>query len=134
MSATCGRRGTVHFDTDVLIWALRGDPRAAACIDAAQEPGVSVMVYMELVQGAKDKRDLKLIRAFVTDLGFRILPLTDAIGQQASELMELHALKNALSPADAIIAATALQAKMPLCTGNAKHYRAIAGLELRVFR
>jgi len=124
----------VHFDTDVLIWALRGDPRAAALIDAAQQPGISVMVYMELVQGAKDKRDLKLIRAFVTDLGFRILPLTDAIGQQSSELMELHALKTALSPADAIIAATALQAKMPLCTGNTKHYRAIAELELRVFR
>jgi predicted nucleic acid-binding protein len=124
----------VHFDTDVLIWALRGDARAATLIDAAQDPGISVMVYMELVQGAKDKRDLKLIRAFVTDLGFGILPLTDAIGHQASELIELHALKNALSPADAIIAATALQAKMPLCTGNTKHYRAIADLELRVFR
>ena len=124
----------MHFDTDVLIWALRGDPRAAALIDAAQEPGISVMVYMELLQGAKDKRDLKLIRSFLVDLGFRILPLTETIGQQASDYMVQHALKTAIGPADAIIAATAVQAKMPLCTGNAKHYRALPELNLRVFR
>lgn len=36
--------------------------------------------------------------------------------------------------ADATIAATATENNLPLCSGNAKHYRAIQELQLRVFR
>ena len=36
--------------------------------------------------------------------------------------------------ADALLAATAVESQMALCTGNRKHYGPIAELELSVFR
>ncbi len=44
------------FDTDVLIWALHGSPKAAQEIDNDEERYISAVNYMELMQGARDKR------------------------------------------------------------------------------
>ena len=122
------------FDTDVLVWALRGNTRAAATIDKAEQLELSVVSYTELVQGAKNKKELSMLRAFLADLGFHILPLSENIGHRASVYLEEYALKSGLRLADALIAATAAEGKLHLCSGNAKHYRAIAEVELQVFR
>ena len=122
------------FDTDVLVWALRGNTRAAATIDKAEQLELSVVSYMELVQGAKNKKELSMLRSFLADLGFHVLPLSENIGHRASVYVEEYALKSGLMFADALIAATAAEGKLRLCSGNAKHYRAIAEVELQVFR
>ena len=122
------------FDTDVLIWALRGNRRAAAAIDAADERAVSVVNYMELIQGARDKRELRLLRAFLNDLSFFVLPLTENIGHRAAVYMEEYSLKTGLCPADALVAATAVEVQRPLCSANTRHYRRISELELKPFR
>jgi hypothetical protein len=122
------------FDTDVLIWALRGDKRAATAIDRETARDISIVNYMELVQGARDKRDLQLLRSFVKDLGFSVLPLTENIGHRASVYMEEYTLKSGLLLADALIAATAVEHQQPFCSANAKHYRQISELELKTFR
>ena len=122
------------FDTDVLIWAFRGNPRAAAAIDKADRLELSVVSYMELIQSSRDKKDLRLARAFLADLGFHILPLTEDIGHRASVYLEEYALKSGIGIYDALIAATAVENRARLCSGNARHYRAIAELELQVFR
>lgn len=122
------------FDTDVLIWALRGSERAAGVIDEAESLSLSIVSYMELVQGARDKRDLRMMRAFLKDMGFAILPLTENIGHRASIYMEEFGLKSRLGIQDALIAATAAENKIALCSGNDKHYRSIAEVELTVFR
>jgi hypothetical protein len=122
------------FDTDVLIWALRGDKRAATAIDRETAREISIVNYMELVQVARDKRDLQMLRSFIKDLGFNILPLTENIGHRASVYMEEYTLKSGLLLADALIAATAVEHQLPFCSANAKHYREIAELELRTFR
>ena len=70
----------VLFDTDVLIYAQRGSRRAALAIDNAARRLVSVQSLMELVQGARDKDDLRIIKRFLAELGFTVLPLTENIG------------------------------------------------------
>ncbi|HOE65854.1 MAG TPA: type II toxin-antitoxin system VapC family toxin [Candidatus Hydrogenedentes bacterium] len=121
-------------DTDVIIWALRGNKRATTVIDQADSLKLSVVSYMELLQGARDKTDLRLTKAFLTDLGFAIVPLSENIGHRATIYLEEYALKSNLGVPDALIAATAAENELTLCTGNAKDYRAIEELALKAFR
>ncbi len=122
------------FDTDVLIWALRGNKRAAAAIDRTEERAYSIVTHMELMQGARNKADLRLTRNFLSDLGFIILPLTENIGHRASIYIEEYGLKSNLGLPDALIAATAIENDQPLYTANNKDYRQIKELQLKVFR
>ncbi len=122
------------FDTDVIIWALRGDNRAAKAIDQEESLYLSIVSFMELLKGARDKQDLRLTKAFLADLGFQIVPLSENIGHRASIYIEEYGLKSNLGLPDALIAATAAENEMMLCTGNARDYRTIAEVNLKVFR
>ena len=122
------------FDTDVLIWASRGNERAARAIDAATDRALAIVSLMELLQGARSKLEARQIQQSLRQLQFRILPLSEAIGAAAVALIEQHALAHGIQLADALIAATAMESGLPLCTGNAKHFRAIRGLSRVAFR
>ena len=122
------------FDTDVLVWVLRGSAKAAKAVDDAEARAVSVVTYMELLQGARDKGEVKAIKDFLADLHFRTLPLTENIGHRASIYMEEYGLSVAMTLADALIAATAIEAHEQLLTGNARHYKPIRELDLKRFR
>jgi len=124
----------VLFDTDVLVWVLRGNPRAAAQLEAGSDRSVSVVTYMELLQGARDKQEAKAIKALLADLGVDVLPLTENIGHRASIYMEEYGLRAGLCMADALVAATAVENDLALCTANRKHYRVISDLDVRPFR
>jgi len=122
------------FDTDVLVWQMRGNEKASAVVDADVRRQASIVTYMELLQGARDKREVATIRSFLADLNFELLPLTENIGHRACIYMEEHALAAGLSLSDALIAATAAENGATLCTANQKHYRAIEDLDLRLFK
>jgi len=124
----------VLFDTDVLIYAQRGSRRAALAIDNAAQRLISVQSAMELVQGARDKDDLRTIKRFLAELGFTILPFTEDIGHRSLVYIEEYGLSAGLRAGDAIIAATAVENTLPLMSANAKHFRPIKELELVVFR
>ena len=55
------------FDTDVLIWFLRGHARAAKVVDEAVDRAVSVVTCMELLQGARNKPEIKIIKSFLAE-------------------------------------------------------------------
>ena len=122
------------FDTDVLIWVQRGNQKAARVIDRSQDRYVSVLTYMELLQAAENRKQHEHITSFLSDLGFQTLPLTENIGHRAAVYVAEYTLSHGIRAADAIIAATATENNLPLCSGNAKHYRAIRELKLKVFR
>lgn len=122
------------FDTDVIVWALRGNRKAAERIDEAPSLQVSAVTYMELLRGARDRREQKAIQAFLRDLRFEMLPVTSAISHRAVIYMEEFALSSGLEVADSLIAATACEHGIELCTANDKHYRGIADLSLQIFR
>ncbi len=89
---------------------------------------------MELLQGAADKGETRLIKDFLKECAIKVLPLTENIGHRASIYMEEFSLSSGLRVADALIAATAAENHLPFCTGDHRHFRAIRDLELSVFR
>jgi predicted nucleic acid-binding protein len=122
------------FDTDILIWFFRGNEKAARTLEDCDQRHISVVSYLELLQGAKNKAEIKLIRGFLKDFGFVLLPLTENIGHRASVYMEEYCLRIQLCLADALIAATAVENNLTLLTGNSRHYKCIGELDLKIFR
>ena len=122
------------FDTDVLIWATRGNMKAARAIDAAPDRALSIISLMELLQGARSKLEARQIRQSLRQLRFLILPLSESIGAAAAALIEQHALAHGIQVSDALIAATAIESGHPLCTANTKHFRPIVALSRVTFR
>jgi len=45
------------IDTDVLIWYLKGNENAYQVIENSSNFFISVMTYMELVQGMRNKKN-----------------------------------------------------------------------------
>jgi len=122
------------YDTDVLIWVFRGNAGAARVIDEDSKRYISVVSYMELLQGAVDRRDARLVKSFLSDCRFSLLPLTENIGHRASIYMEELASSSGLRVADALIAATAAENHIAFCTADQTHFRPIHELKLKVFR
>ncbi len=122
------------FDTDVLIWMQRGHRKAMRAIDSADSPELSVATYMELLEGARDKAELRAIRETMTRFGLAVLPLSDSIGRRAAMYMETYRLKSGLDLVDALVAATAVESAQAVCTGNVKHFRGIPDLSVKAFR
>ena len=118
------------FDTDAFIWIRRGSKRAAAMLDCHADRFIAVQTYMELLQGAQNREQQAATRRFLKDFGIKILPLSPEIGNRAMSLVEQYALSHNMRAADALIAATALEAAQPLCTSNVKRFRSIPLLEL----
>ena len=63
----------------------------------------------------------------------RLVPVNESISHVALSLTEARALGPGLRVADALTAA-AREAALPLGTANARHLKAIAGLEVKIFR
>ena len=123
----------MQFDTDVLVWLLRGNEKAARLLTASEDRSLSVVTCMELLQGARDKREARVIQDFLGELGFRTLPLSENVGHRALVYIEEYALKAGLCVADALIAATAVENQLTLCTANQRHYRAVNDLNVKPF-
>lgn len=129
-SGGCGLSASVLVDTDVLIWFLRGRESAREALEACDSVELSAVTYMELVQGVRSKEELRLLRLTIRRNGWRVLPLTENIGQRATVYLENHALSDGMRLADALIAASAVESGAVLLTGNDRHYKCVPGLAL----
>ena len=94
---------------------------------------MSVITYIELVQGCRSGQELALLRTDLSRRGAVILPITQTISERSVALIEAHALADGLRLADALIAATALELGEAICTANAKHFKPVAGLTVERF-
>ena len=120
-------------DTDVLIWHLRGYAQAARKLDQIDALALSAVSYLELLQGMRNKTELAAVKKMLERRGATTLPLTEAITRRACVLMEALAMSHGLQMGDALIAATALEHRLPLLTGNVKHFAAIDHLIVEAF-
>ena len=121
-------------DTDVLIWYLRGNEKAFNSIENLENFYISVVTYMELVQGMRNKKELNSFRQAIHTWNCKILYITEEISAKAMFAVEQHFLSNAMQLADALIGSTAIAHGLPLQTGNDKHYKIMKGLQIKKFR
>ena len=121
-------------DTDVLIWYLKGNENAYQDIENASNFFISVVTYMELVQGMRNKKELNNLRKALHIWNAKILYISEEISAKAMFYVEQHFLSYSMQLADALIGATAIAYGNPVLTGNDKHYRVLKDLKIKRFR
>ena len=121
------------FDSDILIWYLRGNKKAKEFISLNPGFTISSISYMELIQGIRNKNELILLKKQLQNWSCDILPITPEISHLAIFFLEKWALSHGLRLADALIAATAQRQNKALATSNIKHYRFIKEIQLIKF-
>jgi predicted nucleic acid-binding protein len=113
---------------------MRGNERAYQLIEKLTEFSISVITYMELVQGMRNKNELNSLRKALHVWNTKILYLSEEISAKAMFLVEQHYLSHSLQLADALIGSTAIHYGLPLVTANDKHYKIIKGLKIKKFK
>ena len=121
------------IDTDVLIWYLRGNKNAGKIVTANIPFKISVINYMELLQGIKDKRELRILQKYLRNWSTEIIQINENISNRAMFFVGDFYLSHSLELADSIIAATALEYHEVLLTANEKHYGFIPNIEINRF-
>ena len=122
---------TFLIDSNVLIDVSRGKGEAIKYVDRlADSWALSQVTAMELIVGARDKRDLATIDGFLSL--YPVIPLSDSIGMGAYRLLKTYAKSHGLHVFDSLVAATAMEKALTLVTLNRKHYQMIEGLQLEV--
>ena len=122
------------FDTDVLIWAQKHDARAMEFIGDVDEKAISIITYMELLHGSASLSQLRMVKDFLSEAVFEVLPVTESIGHRALIYVEEYAVSRGFRALDALIAATAVENNRLLISANHKHFQAIPELKFKRFK
>ena len=121
------------IDTDVLIWYLRGNQKAQKTVIASIPFKISIVNYMELLQGMKDKRELRILQKCFKEWSTEIIQINENVSSRAMFFVEDYFLSHSMELGDAIIAATALEHHEILLTANEKHYAFIPNIQISKF-
>jgi predicted nucleic acid-binding protein len=117
----------VLVDSCIFIDIFRGNRQLYQDL-LKQKVFLNSIVYMELIQGSRDKIELKRIDNFLKD--FKILPINQKISKKSMELMNTYSISHGLLIPDALIAATAIIKNLPLWTFNRRDFQFIDHLIL----
>ena len=121
------------IDTDVLIWELRGNEAAQEIIHKHIPFSISLVTYVELLQGMRNKKELNQFKRQLSKWDVEIIQLNVDISTRAMIYVEEYFLSNSMELADALIAATCINRSDVLLTANDKHYKYIPNIQLVKF-
>lgn len=121
------------IDSDVLVWLTRGHNGAAQRLAQIDTWRISVVTYIELAQGCRDKSELARLKKGLAAANTQIIQLTPEISERAAQLIDAYALSHSMRLADALIAATAIAQNATLLTANVKHFSVVPSLEIEAF-
>ena len=81
------------FDTDVLIWYFRGNQKARELIAGVpyRDRQGSSLCIMELVQGCRDRQELRTVKEFIRENIAGVIHPDENISEKAIALLEGHA-------------------------------------------
>jgi hypothetical protein len=100
-------------DTDVLIWYLRGNENAYKLIHSLGDFCISSITYMELVQGMRNKDELRALQKTFRQWNVKTLFVSEEISAKALFYEEEYFLSHSMELADSLIASTATQYSTP---------------------
>lgn len=117
----------VCLDTSFLVDLLAGDSMATAFAEGLAEPAaVSAVTFYELLFGAVGRRRLSRVEALARD--YAVLPADyDVCAMAAAIQARLSEDGQPIPVLDALIAATAALAEIPLVTSDA-HFRRVPSI------
>lgn len=121
------------IDTDVIIWELRGNLKAQKIIHENIPFNISVVTYIELVQGMRDKKEMNSFIKQLAKWDVGILQIDNDISTRAMIYIEQYALSHSMELADSLIAATCINESELLLTANDKHYKHIPNIQIKKF-
>jgi predicted nucleic acid-binding protein len=113
---------------------MKGNEKAYNIIESQNGFFVSIVTYIELIQGMRNKKELNELRKTFRLWKTNILYINEEISAKAMFYVERHVLSHSLQLAYALIAATASVNGLPILTGNEKHYKMIKELDIKTFR
>ena len=122
------------IDTDVLIWYMKGNEKAYEIIEKSNTFFISVVTYIELVQGMRNKKELNNLRKALRGWNAQILYISEEVSAKAMFYVEQHFLSHSIQLADALIGATAITYGFPILTANDKHYKAMKDIQIKKFK
>lgn len=119
------------MDTDVIVDVLRGHAPALVWLEHQREQvvGVPVIVRMEVMQGAKSRRDEAAIARRLDE--FTCLHLQTGDSEVAESCFRQFHLSHNLGILDCLISAIAVRQGVPFYTFNAKHFSIVPKLDAR---
>lgn len=113
------------IDTSIVVDFLRGYPAAQAWFLTQNDLGVSRAVYLEIIEGAENRRDqataLKLLRRF------ELIELTTPDVVWATTQLITFNLSHNIDAFDCLIASVNYRLQLPLYTRNLKHFVPVLG-------
>jgi|SRR5580692_2554125 predicted nucleic acid-binding protein len=117
------------LDTDVLVDLSRNNRAAVAYVDhLSNDWALSAITALEFISGAKNQREVELIDRLLEI--YELLPVNDAIGRRAYDLLKTYAKSNGIRTFDSLTAATAIEERRTPVTRNRKHFEMIEGLAI----
>ena len=121
------------LDTDCIVNHLRGKTEIIQEADTSY--AMSVITLGELLYGVErsehPKAAREAIRFFQSEFLVAVMGVTEEIAARYGSIKsELAKRGELIEDFDLVIAATAVEHKLVLATGNAKHFRRIKGLVL----
>ena len=122
------------IDTDVLIWYSRGQQEAINLIHSLDKFSISVVTYIEIIQGVRDKKELNSFKKGLGVLKAQVIQIDEFISTKAMFFVEQYTLSHSMALADALIGATAVIKQVPLVTCNKKHYKHLPGINIQTFQ
>ena len=120
-------------DTDRLIWYMCGNKGAKRVMENLKEFSISVVTYIELLQGLRNKEELNVLRNSLKQWSAEIIYINEEISIKAMFLVEQYCLSHSVQLADALVGSTAVIHGLPLLTANTKHYKIIKNIILKQF-
>jgi len=114
-------------DTNIFIAILKGDANLKSFIENLA-CALDTTVYVELIQGAKNKAEVQKIEKYLTR--FDLIHFDKIISRKAIELIRIFSKSHGLMFGDAIIAATCLENNLTLVTYNIEDFRFIKNLKI----